>query len=285
MNREKDPMEEIIKEDLLIEAESIAKRMEEADDEEMSAEVRERIRAKLHAQIDEYEKERVYKKLSEEDRKALELGKKMLKEQGSSDAEKTVVYRKKCPKMWLVLAAVFVLVMAIGATGFGGAERIMEMIGISVGNREVVQVNSEDNYVIVNEKEEEAYQKLKDIFGVDPVKIIHRPEEMKFVVAEIDEELQTATLNYEYKDKIIYYFISAHYMGASWGIDMEDRIVEQHYIQHEKKGEIEIKEYETIEKKSKSFSSNFQHNGLEYFIVGEMEKQDFEKIVKNLIFF
>lgn len=286
MNREKDPMEEIIKEDLLIEAEAIEKKMEDADVEEMSVEVGERIRGKLHAQIDEYEKEHVYKKLSEEDWKALELGKQMLREKETDEAESKVVYRKKRPKMWMTLAAVFVLVMAIGVTGFGGAERIVEMMRVAIGEREMVRIDTEENnYVIENEEEEEAYQELKDVFGVDPVKIIHRPDGMEFVVAEIDEELQTATLRYEYKGYAIHYYISSHYTDSSWGIDVEDEIMDQFYVAHERKGEIEVTAYQVGEEKIERYSSNYVHNGLEYFLIGTMNRADFEKIVKNLIFF
>ena len=168
MDRKKDPMEEIIKEDLLIEAEAIAKDTEEAEVEELSIEDRERIRAKLHARIDAYEKERVYKSLSEEDKKALEIGRKMLHEKKNAAEEGTVVRYKKRKKMWLVLAAVLVLVMAMGVTGVGGAERIVEMMHVAIGDREMVRIDSEeDNYVIQNEEEEERCYSQRWVFCMD----------------------------------------------------------------------------------------------------------------------
>lgn len=285
MNRKKDPMEEIIKEDLLIEAEAIAKETDEADVEELSIEDRERIRAKLHARIDAYEKEQVYKSLSEEDKKALELGRKMLHEKKNAAEEGTVVRYKKRKKMWLVLAAVLVLVMAIGVTGVGGAERIKEIARSVVGNREVVKINSEDNYIIANEKEEEAYQELKDVFGVDPVKIFVRPEGMEFVVAEVDSELQSASLLYTYKGESVHYYISSRFTNSSWGIDVEDMIVKQYNVENTDKGDIEITEYKISHKNLKRYSVCFEDKGLEYFLIGSMEKRDFEEIVKNLIFF
>lgn len=285
MDRKKDPMEEIIKEDLQIIAETIDRQTEAADVEELSIEDRERIREKLHARIEAYEKERVYKSLSEEDRQALELGRKMLKEKESGAEEAAVVRRKKCKKMWLVLAAVLVLVMAIGVTGIGGAERIAEIMRRVVGVREVVQIDTEDNYVITNEKEEEAYQELKDVFGVEPVKLFHRPDGMEFVEAEIDGELQTAVLRYKYKESGIHLYISSHFTDSSWGIDIEDKIVSQYYLNNRDKREIEIIEYETLDNKERYYSSSFEYMGLEYFLIGVMEKNCFEEIVKNLIFF
>ena len=50
-----------------------------------------------------------------------------------------------------------------------------------VGDREVEQVDSSDeNLVIVEEDEEEAYQKISEEFGVEPVKLIDLPTDMQF---------------------------------------------------------------------------------------------------------
>ncbi len=61
------------------------------------------------------------------------------------------------------------------------------MVRQAVGDREVEKVNSSDeNLVIVEEDEEEAYQKISDEFGVEPVKIMNGPEEKNFDRMEYD---------------------------------------------------------------------------------------------------
>ena len=64
------------------------------------------------------EREEAINNLSEEDRRALELGRKMLKaEVGTADtSEKKVHYRRKPLKIYLALAAVIVCVLAMGIT-------------------------------------------------------------------------------------------------------------------------------------------------------------------------
>lgn len=284
MDRKKDPIEQMIEEDLLMEADSLDREIAEAKVEPMSAEVKERIKNKLHEQIAEYERERVYAQLSDEDRKALELGREMLKKESGASEEK-VVYRKKRTKLYLTLAAVLILVLAMGVTSIGGAKRIVQMVKSVVGTREVVKINTdEDNYIVTSDNEEEAYQELRDVFGVDVVKLVQWPGSTKFVSSEIDKELQTALLKYEYEGESVHYYISALYTDSSWGIDVEDEMTDSFYCEHEN-GRILVREYEIYDIKTKRYSAQYEHNGLEYFLIGTMEKTDFEKIVKNLIFF
>lgn len=285
MDRKKDPEMRISMEYLLREAEEIDREIAEADMDPMPLEIKERIKGNLMSKIDECEKEHRYAGLSEEDRKALEVGKKMLEKAGGTDQEEKIAYRKKRIRMYYVLAAVLVLVLAMGVTSMGGPERVIEMVKIKVGNRGVTIVNTEeDNYVVVNENEEVVYQELEEVFGVAPVKLTHWPNGTMFVYAEIDEELQTAILEYLYKDKKIHYFISSHYTESSWGVDIEDEVTNQYQVKNLTNQEITIKEY-NVEDNYKRYSANYMYNGVEYMLVGDLEKEKFEILVKNLKFF
>lgn len=276
MERKKDPMDQIIREDLQMEAEAIDRDLVEAGVQEMPVDVKERIKGRLYEQIAEYERERVYAQLSPEDREAMEYGRKMLAQKAA--------YRRKPVRVYVAVALVAVLVFAMGITSIGGTERIAQIIGIKIGNREITRIETDDNHMIINEREEEAYQQLKDVFGVEAVKIFHRPEGMEFVASEIDRDLQTALLIYEYKENNIHYFISSHYTDSSWGRDVEDEVTDQYYIEHDK-AKIEVKEYEKPETKTKRYSANYVYNDLEYFLIGVMEQEKFDFLVKNLKFF
>ena len=127
MENKKDLMEQIITEDLLNEADAIDREIESMEIEVPKG-LKEEMKKRLHAQIDEYEKENVYAKLSEEDRKALELGRELIQDKK--------VYRKKSKKMYVALIAVAVLVLAMGVTSIGGAEKFAKMMKNVVGDRE-----------------------------------------------------------------------------------------------------------------------------------------------------
>ena len=274
-------LEEIIREELHKEAEETRRTVEASETEDLSQDRKEAIRQNLKEQIDEYKKEKVYEQLSPEDREDLELGRQIRRER---EEEKEKKGRKRFGKIALNLAAVLALVSILGITSVGGPARLVEMMKRAVGEREVVQVDSnEENLKIAEEREEEAYQKIKDAFGVDPVKIIIRPKGMKFLEVEIDTTIQIAEMFYQYGKKTVVYFINASYAETSWGIDVEDEVTDSYRL--EKKGtEIEIKEYQISNTGEKRYSASYKYGGVEYFLMGTMEKEDMEIIVKNLHF-
>ena len=122
------------------------------------------------------------------------------------------------------------------------------------------------------------------MFGVDAVKPTDWPDGTVFVGAEIDEELQTALLKYEYEGELFVYHISSHYTTSSWGVDTENKITDSYYMELEK-AKIEIKEYEKPSSKTKCYSAKYSYCGLDYFLNGSIKKEEFEVLIKNLRFF
>ena len=154
MNDKKDEFKECIAREF----EEIAREEEEFLENDTSLVVpegtKEAVLARVREQIRAYEMEQTRKEaeereeainhLSEEDREALELGRKMLKagigQNNPEEPSGKKVRRKKKPlKMYLALAAVIVCVLAMGITSMGGPERIVRMMTQNVGDREVDQ--------------------------------------------------------------------------------------------------------------------------------------------------
>lgn len=271
------------------------------DDIRMPEGTKEAIRAKLDDEIKkikEAEREEIYSRLSEEDRYALERGRKIIQEEKerakASGAEEMPAeestkkhtrkrHGRKPWKIYIAVAAVLVTMGAVGITAVGGPERMVVMMKSFVGDREVEQVDSSDeNLVIVEENEEEAYQKISEEFGVEPVKIIERPEEMQFDRMVFDENNQSVEMRYKIGKESIIYFINASFRGASWGAGVEDEIVNTDTVEVDD-CKIKIKEYLTDSKKRR-FSAQFIYQDLEYFLVGTINSQDFEEILYNLYF-
>ena len=285
MSNRKQSFDEILKEDFARTAEDIEREVEESGVEHMSDSLKQSIHAKLQEQIAAYENEKVYAQLTEEDRKALELGKEVMRQQEEKTAEKKVVRKKKRLRGYLVIAAALVLAMALGVTSMGGANRVISIVKSVVGDREVVKTNSdEDNLIIAQEKEEEAYQQITDAFGIEPVKIIAHPDGMIFKELVLDEILQTAELYYEYNDQNVVFLINAAYTDSSWGVDAEDRVLDHYYVENNGV-QMEIKEYEVDNSREKQYSAKFSYKNFEYFLIGTMKKSEFEKILNFLHFF
>lgn len=245
---------------------------------------KEALYAGIMEKIEGMKQEEMYAGMSEEDKKALEIGRKIMEEEAHGETKAKSVRKKKRIRVYIGLAAVLVFVLAVGVTSMGGAERVIQMVTQMVGDREVEKVNSsEDNKVLVNEDEEEAYQRVSEEFGVEPVRILMKPEDMNFQYIDIDEKLQLAELCYSFRGENIMYFINASYSDTSWGIDVEDGKVDQ-YVMKRNNCKIEVKEYETAEKSTKRYSASFKYYGLEYYLIGTMNKEEFELIVNNLHF-
>lgn len=197
MKEELDGFKEKMKEEM----EKDAARIEEAirADEEISkmkasAELRDKVKERIEA----YQREELLSKLSEEDREALRLGRELQKKKAGAEPDVEIAGEigitaedvKKAPvrkgkivwKRVAVLAAAVIAVFAIGITSVGGPERFIEKMKQTVGGREMTQVDSDNDYVANGgeEKEEAAYQQVKDEYGFDPVKIMVKPQKMVF---------------------------------------------------------------------------------------------------------
>lgn len=299
MNNEKDELKECIAREF----EEIAKEEEESLEKDTSLVVpegtKEAVLARLKEQMREYqreqaenearEREEAINNLSEEDRRALELGRKMLKaEVGTADtSEKKVHYRRKPLKIYLALAAVIVCVLAMGITSMGGPERVVRMVRQAVGDRDVEQVDSnktdKQNKIIEGEAEEEAYQKIRDTFDTDVVKVFVCLPDMKFDTMNLDEKKQVAELYYTYQKRKIVYIVNTGYRESSWGIDIEGSI-EKEYSKEINGCNMNIVVYKVENSNQSRCVSKFKYEGVEYFMMGLMEEGDFEKILKNLFF-
>lgn len=297
MNDKKDEFKECIAREF----EEIAREEEEFLENDTSLVVpegtKDAVLARVREQIRAYEQtrketEEAINHLSEEDREALELGRKMLKAGiGKKDPEepsgKKVRRKKKPLKMYLALAAVIVCVLAMGITSMGGPERIVRMMTQNVGDREVDQVDSnhtdKENKVIEGEEEEKAYQEIGDVFNTDIVKLSANLKGMKFDSMNLDENNQIAENYYTYNKKTIAYIISAPYRENSWGVDFEDPI-EKKYTEKLHNCKVDITVYKIDKNEGFGYAAEFKYNNIDYLLTGTMRQQEFDKLLKSLFF-
>lgn len=291
MSEKKDQLKEILKDQLNREAKQIEEEVGLNDNEEIPNELKIRMKNALDQKIREREKRSedtnrtdAYAKLSEEDQEALRLGREMLKNQ-SEEKKIYTMRRKKCNIRRIVaLAAVLILVMAVGMTSIGGPERMLQFMKSSVGGREVSQVDSSDkNKIIEEEDEEKAYEKIAEEFGIEPVQFVWRPVGMQFKKMLLDTDIQLAELEYLYNGENTEFMISASYGEVSLGADNEDEITD-HFYEQEKKTQIEVTEYKTPETGTNRYKAEFKYKNLYYCLTGTMTKEEMENILKNLYF-
>lgn len=199
--------------------------------------------------------------------------------------EKKQSSRRKAYLSRVAAAVVIVLLVGgIGVTSFGGPERVMEMMKRNVGSREVEQVDSnKDNLVIKEENEEKAYQKIKDELGIEPVRIIDRPDGFKYKWTKLEKRAQISEIMYQYKEENILYTISMTQSNNSMGIDVDDIEVGK-YMEKVNGVNISIHEYKVSKSKEKRYVAKFKYLGVRYYLTGVMPKKDFNNILKKLYF-
>lgn len=291
MSEKKDQLKEILKDQLNKEAKQIEEEVGLNDNEEIPNELKIRMKNALDQKIREREKRSedmkrtdAYAKLSEEDQEALRIGREMMKNQSEEKKIYTMRRKKRNIRRVVALAAVLILVMAVGMTSIGGPERMLQFMKSSVGGRKVSQVDSSDkNKVIEEEDEEKAYEKIAEEFGIEPVRIIWRPKGMEFIKMELDTDIQVAELDYIRDREKMEFIISASYGKVSLGADNEDEIIDHYYIKENVP--IDVTEYKTPETETNRYKAEFKYNKLYYCLTGTMTKEEMENILKNLYFF
>ena len=291
MSEKKDQLKEILKDQLNKEAKQIEEEVGLNDNEEIPNELKIRMKNALDQKIREREKRSedmkrtdAYAKLSEEDQEALRLGREMLKNQSEEKKIYTIRRKKRNIRRIVALAAVLILVMAVGMTSFGGPERMLQFMKSSVGGRQVSKVNSSDkNKIIEEEDEEKAYEKIAEEFGIEPVQFVWRPVGMQFKKMLLDTDIQLAELEYLYNGENTEFMISASYGEVSLCADNEYEITD-HFYEQEKKTQIEVTEYKTRETGTNRYKAEFKYKNLYYCLTGTMTKEEMENILKNLYF-
>lgn len=291
MSEKKDQLKEILKDQLNREAKQIEEEVGLNDNEEIPNELKIRMKNALDQKIREREmrsedmkRTDAYAKLSEEDQEALRLGREMMKNQSEEKKIYTMRRKKSNIRRIVALAAVLILVMAVGMTSFGGPERMLQFMKSSVGGREVSQVDSSDkNKIIEEEDEEKAYEKIAKEFGIETVQFVWRPAGMKFKKMLLDTDIQLAELEYLYNGENTEFMISASYGEVSLGADNEDEIID-YYCINEENVSIEVTEYKTPETETNRYKAEFKYNNLYYCLTGTMTKEEMENILKNLYF-
>ena len=286
--REEEKLAALLEEQMRKEAEQIEKELE--DNPEIAAlSPDDSAKEKLYERIEEYERQQAVRRLSPEDQEALRLGRQLQKEKAAEEEAAAGVKAGRGKKRFLKrlagVAAVFVIVAAVGITGVGGPDRVMEVLQQVVGSREMTKVNSDEEDLLDSgeNQEERIYQEIKNEFAIDPVRIIKLLPGMEFFDAQIDTNLQVVNMFFDKDGEIISYIMNFSQEDIAWGADIEDIFI-QEYKYSLKIVEVSIQEYEIEDTGKKKYSASFDYQDVHYQLTGIMEKEEMEQTLNNLHF-
>lgn len=201
---------------------------------------------------------------------------------------KKVVHRsRKKRRLFLALAAVLILVCGSVITGTGSKSYwkvLMEQIAgderashIDVEEMESEETEDGDEIQVFNEIHRE--------LGIYPVRLVYMPNDMVFIGHEFDKEQKRAILFYKYDDQIIRYSMYMNNTESSHGQIEPDQLVDEYQINTQNEISISIKEYKIVNYDKHRYIAEFEYKDAQYQLIGSMEKDEFDKIIKNLYFY
>ena len=219
----------------------------------------------------EYEKQKIYDQLSEEDRKYLQIGKAYVK-------------RRRLNRHIILVAAV-VFVLAFGTVSFGENKSLFDWISMlfSDGDREFV--DSDETEPILYVDEDEVYEKIEEEYNFVPVKLGYLPDGTKFYEATFDETLQYINMIYETSDETsLAYIIRPNYRKASFGTVVEDEKLQEYQLKVNDV-DVAVTEYNIVEAGIHKWTAQFTYEDVVYMIrVSKIQKEELDRMVMNLDF-
>lgn len=203
------------------------------------------------------------------------------------DRRSKTVHRKK-KKRYVVLAFAAVLVLVFGSvmTSVGSKSYWKVLWDTIAGNEDLSYIDVEQMVSQDTEDLDEVhiYKQIWNELGISTVRWGYFPENTFLKECELDKEQSKAILLYDYNGQVIRYTMYMNDEDSSLGQIKTDRLIDEYQVKTADGRELNIKEYEIAKTKTRRYMTNFEYKDAQYQIMGDIEKDEFEKIVKNLIF-
>ena len=199
---------------------------------------------------------------------------------------KKVVHRsKKKRRLFLALAAVLILVCGSVITGTGSKSYWKVLWDRVMGeeNLSYIDVEKMDSQETEDLDEVEIYRDITNKLGIVPLVLTYLPENMFLSEYEIDEAQNRAVLVYEYNGQMIRYSMYMNDTDSSLGQIEVDRITDEYDIRLESGIVFHITEYFLDDTDRIRFMAETEYRDAQYQLMGIIEKEKFENIVKNII--
>lgn len=199
---------------------------------------------------------------------------------------KTVHRKKKKRYVVLALAAVLVLVFGSVMTSVGG-KSYWKVLWERIAGEEkasIINVDNMDAQETQDIDEIQVYKEIGNELGITTVGWGYFPSNTFLKAYELDAEQRKAVLLYDYNGQVIRYIMYMNDEDSSLGQIKTDKLIDEYMVETVDGRNLCIKEYEIDETKTQRYVTNFEYKDAQYQIMGDIKKDEFEKIIKNLIF-
>ena len=233
----------------------------------------------------EQDLERIYSMLPQEDQEALKLGKAV-----SEKKKRRAIKRKKRMKILRragAVAAAFVLVFCLGMTSDANRKLVMKVwdgVAEKFGlHMEIDHVDGENDLLESQiEAEEKAFEEIKEKTGLEEFDFSYLPEGMKFESLEVDDMTDEIVVYYLYDETIFCVQINrSEKQEASYNYLDGKFSFKENYVNSQN---LEMEIWEAKQEGDNTvYAATFEHGDYYYMFNGEMEYEEFIKILKFLV--
>ena len=149
----------------------------------------------------------------------------------------------------------------------------------------IINVDDMDSQETEDIDELQVFKEIRKETGISPVHFGYIPKKMHLKEYEINGEQGRAVLLYDYNGYTIQYSMYMNDKDSSHGYTEIDKLVDEYTILTAVDVKVDIKEYSVVNQENHRFAAKFEYQNAQYQLNGLMEKEEFDKIIKNLSFY
>lgn len=194
--------------------------------------------------------------------------------------------RRHIAVKWVAMIAVtFLGIFGVSMSSQANRTFVMQKVDDVLGKDEVnTKVNNTGNVVKSEEEENQDIESIEDVLDIQLPVLLYLPDKMNYLGYEIDEEAQTAYIEYEYNAEILHLIVFANYKEAS-GISKNDKGTKIDTVESDMlplKAELfKVEEKGDIEP-TYLLQWEYQNNFFEF--IGKIQENEMREIFKNLFY-
>ncbi len=200
---------------------------------------------------------------------------------------RTVRRGRKRRRIILAVAAVLILIFGSVITGTGSKSYLKVLMERIAGKENLTNIDVENMESQSTEDLDVVYifDRIRDETGISPVHFIYMPKKMHLKEYEIDGEQGRAVLLYDYNGYTIRYRMYMNDADSSHGWTDMDELTDEYPVTLENGVRVTVQEYEVTGQEEPRYVAEFEYRDAQYQLMGHMEKEEFEKIIKNFSFY
>lgn len=201
--------------------------------------------------------------------------------------KKKVRHMRKRRRLFLALAAAVILVFGSVMTGTGSKSYWKVLWDRVAGeeNANLINVENMESQETKDIDEIQVFNQIRRELGIYPVRFGYIPRGMSLKEFEIDDAQENAVLLYSYENRTIKYSMYMNDKDSSQGQIEPDELIREYKVSVSGNVSVSVKEYEVDGSDENRYTADFEYMDAQYEIKGAMEKGEFEKILKNMIFY